>query len=883
MTSPPRGRVQPLPAVILTSFALMAAAVVAAALALYIAYARSLPDVTSLADYPLPEGSVIVSADGQELATFAATNRRLVSYEQIPTVLVEATVAAEDRTFWDNPCVDPRAIVRAVLQNLSAGEVVSGASTVCQQLVRNTLLPAELLADPHRQLERKLKEAMLALRLDAEYPGAVGKQQIMEFYLNQNYYGNNAYGAWAAVSRYFGKDFTDPAPENQLTPGEAALVAGLVRAPSALDPTLVGVPIRDTEGHSVLRIPTTSDCLAVRDSVLEAMVEEGFLTPAELDTILAQPANVKVPEVTVLLAPHFVYAVRRQVAAQLGSEEIIDTGGLRIETTLDYAGYQVFAEKWVQVVYDLDRLSDAELREKYGADAMDWINQLQDRNVGNDAMVALNYRTGAVLAYVGSANFYGEATPQHQPQFDVVGQAYRQSGSAIKPVMYATGFERGAITPATMFMDVSTAIVPGYTVTDADGRERGPVRVRDALKYSLNIPATKAQQLIGTDAIVDQAERLGLRWDAQQDPHVASLTLGTIGVRMLDLAGAYGALANGGLLNPPYLVQRILDSDGHVLYDHAADAPAPQQVISPQAAFLVTDILADNTNPRQNRWWGGRFQLPTDEGRRPATLKTGTTTDFRDLQAFGFLAADPDPSVSEGAIVAGVWVGNSDFSPIKSVFAADGPTFIWHAFMTDITAHNELPVRDFVQPSGVVEATVDAMTGLAPGEFTTSTRTEVFISGTQPSAADDRHRELAVEAATGSIWQEGCGDPVTPSPGPSPAEPPGPPRPPGPPEPPPPFGPILQVYLDLVDWDAQHPVWEASNRAWIDKWFGREDKLRRFPLAVLDAPLAPTTTCTPGAVPTSTPTPIPTETATPSPTLQPTDTPSPSPTPSPTP
>ena len=885
-------RLHPVPAVILGGFALVAIGMVVAALALYFSYANSLPDIGSLADYNPEQGSVVVSADGTDLATFAITNRKVVTYEQIPTVIVEATVAAEDRTFWDNPCVDPRAIVRAFLQNISAGEVISGASTICQQVVKNLLLPADLLADPGRQLERKLKEAMLALRLDAAYAGREGKEQIMEIYLNQIYYGNQAYGVWSAMDRYFGKDFLQADPTNEITVGDASLVAGLVRAPSHLDPTLAGIPVDDGSGGTVLFVPDSADCIRVQGYVLAGMEDLSYITSAQRTAVQAESVYVQVPVTPRYLAPHFVNAVRREAAELLGSEGAIDRAGLQIETTLDYTGYQLAAEKWASIGYDLDRMTDAELEAKYGAEALTWIKTLQDKNINNDAIVTLNYRTGAVIAYVGSANFYGEATPQHQGQYDVAGVAYRQSGSAFKPLTWATGFERGDMTPATMFMDVSTEIVPGYQVHDADHRERGPVRARDALKYSLNIPVTKAQQIIGTDNVVAQAERLGLKWDPKQgDPRVASLTLGTIGVRMLDLAGAYGALANDGRLMPSYMIERITDAHGVVIYDHATDHPAPVQAISAGAAYLTTDILADNTDPNTNPLWGPRFQLRTADGRRPATLKTGTTTDFKDLQAFGYLAADADPALDEGAIVTGVWIGNSDDTSIDSVFAADGPTWIWHDYMTEVTAANALPVRDFVRPDGITEFVVDAYSGMAPGEFTTKTVTEIFMPGTVPNAQDDRHRELAIEAATGKIWMDGCGDFVTasPSPGssPTPGGPPG--NPGGPPDPGPPAvaDPELKVYLDLVGWDAGRPTWEASNIAWIENWIGRESELPRRFVVPLDVPLAPTETCAPGEVPTSTPipSPSPTPTATPEPTIIPTETPipSPSPTPGPTP
>ena len=504
--------------------------------------------------------------------------------------------------------------------------------------------------------------------------------------------------------------------------------------------------------------------------------------------------------------------------------------------------------------------------------------------------MTVNYRTGAVLAYVGSANFYGEATPEHQPNFDVIGQAYRQSGSAFKPITYATGFENGVISPATMFMDVRTDIADGFNPPNADNRERGPVRVRDALKYSLNIPVTKAQQLIGTESVVEMAQNLGLQFDPPHNGEFAvpSLTLGTLGIHQIDLAGAYGAIANQGRLMEPYLIERIEDSSGNVIYDHATDAGDGDQVLSAASAYLVTDILADNTDPAANSLWGPRFQLQTDDGgRRPATLKTGTTNDFKDLQAYGYLAGNPDdPDDPNGAIVTGVWVGNSDFSAIQDVFAADGPTFIWHDYMAEVAALNELPVYDFRRPDGVTEVTIDAMSGLLPGEHTTTTVVEVVRDGcaadrcrTRPIASwrsrPSRARSGARAAATSRRFHQRAHR--IPSASPPPPEP------------------DLQVFLDLDGWESDHPSWDEANHDWLDFWNDREDELNatlRVPFpGPLDAPLAPAAECTPGEFPTSTPSPSPTPDtvadAVPSPTpvLTPTPTPSltPEPTPTPTP
>jgi membrane peptidoglycan carboxypeptidase len=857
-----RSRLAPLPALILGAFAALAVAAFIGVVAVFTAYAAGLPDPGELEHFPLSQGSSVMSADGVELATFAAEERRVLTFEEIPQVMADAQVAAEDRTFWTNPCIDFKGIVRAALQNFSASETVSGASTICQQLVRIRLFDADLLANPDRRWERKIKEALLALRVGDRYPGVEGKQKLLEMYLNQVYYGNNAYGIWAAAHRYFDKDITSSAPEEQLTIGEAALLAGLVRAPSALDPTQIAVPTTDAKGNTLLVVPSDSRAMMVQGFVLDGMVATGAITQAERDQAAAEEIVVAPPQDQQYKAPHFVYAVRRAAAELLGSEDLLDRGGLVITTTLNYNGYQVSAEKWAGVAYDLDRLTDEELTAKYGEAALGWIKQLQGRNINNDALVTINYRSGAVLAYVGSANYYGEATPAHQPAYDVVGQAYRQSGSAFKPITYATGFERGTITPATMFMDVKGIVAEGYSVPNASGNERGPVRVRDALKYSWNIPVAKAQQLIGTENVVEMAERLGLEWDPQQPDHeVPSLTLGTLGVHMLDLAGAYGAIANGGTLAEPFLIDTVKDRDGTVIYDHSTDAVEPERVLSEDAAYLVTDILADNTNPATNIVWGRRFQLTTDEGRRPATLKTGTTNDFRDLQAFGYLAPDADAEVDEGAIITGVWVGNSDFSDIKDVFAADGPTFIWHDYMAEVTAANELPVREFPRPAGIVEMQVDALTGMLPGEFTTQTVTEEFSAAHQPTQRDTLHRELVVEAVTGKIWQPGCGDPALATSGPS-ASP----------------GaqlPDEKVYLDLVDYEGSHPTWEEANRAWISRYVGKESDVRRSPAPGFDAPLAPVETCTPGEIPTSTPSPSPTPT--PSPTPEPTPTPLPLP------
>jgi membrane peptidoglycan carboxypeptidase len=846
--------------VILGGFAALGGALFIGLLGVYAAYTTGLPPASDIENFELNEGSRVLSADGVELASFAAEQRQVLPFDKIPRLLIDAQVAAEDQTFWTNPCIDLRGILRAAIQNIQAGGRVSGASTICQQLVRIRLFDAELMSDPDRIVERKIKEWILALRVGDRYAGQEGKEKILEMYMNQIYYGNNAYGIRAAARAYFGKDITSNKPDDQLTIGEAAMLVSLVRAPSLLDPTKEAIE-RTEDGRTILVVPKSAGAKRTQGFVLDNMVDSGYITQVEADAAAGERIVLSQQRARRYRAPHFVYAVRRAAQELLGSEDLLDRGGLVIETTLQYRDYQRAAEKWAGIAYDLDRLSDDRLIAKYGEAALGWIKQLQGRNINNDGLVTLNYRTGAVIAYVGSSNYYGRATPAHQPAFDVVGQAYRQSGSAFKPITYATGFENGVITPATMLMDVKGEIADGYSVPNADGGERGPVRVRDALKYSWNIPVAKVQQLIGSQEVANMAERLGLEWDPQQKAQgvaVPSLTLGTIGVHQIDLAAAYGALANGGVLAETYLIEKITDRSGNVIYDHAQDAPEPQRILSAKSAYLVTDILADNTDPAQNSIWGQRFQLSTDEGRRPATLKTGTTNDFRDLQAFGFLAPDEDETVSEGALITGVWVGNSDFSRIADVFAADGPTFIWHDYMAEVTSAVDLPLRDFPRPDGIVDIEVDAISGMLPGPFTQGTVQEIFDESNQPEDEDTVHQRLRIEAETGKIWREGCGDQAGSA-----------------------FG---RIFLVLGDYEAEHPPWDRADDAWINEWRGRERALGRSPAPPLGVALAPTEKCTPGAVPTSTPTPSPSPTPAPTPeaTAQPTPTAPPGP-PTPTP
>ncbi len=369
-----------------------------------------------------------------------------------------------------------------------------------------------------------------------------------------------------------------------------------------------------------------------------------------------------------------------------------------------------------------------------------WIDALRGKDLHNGALVALDYRTGDVLAYVGSAGYAREdlASREFAPKYDVAGDGLRQPGSAFKPVLYASAFEHGRLTPGSLLLDVTTKFDVGkdWTPRDGDQLDRGPVLVRQALQYSLNVPAIRALGRVGNEAVADTANALGLRFMGGRDAFLqAGLAgaLGTVEVRPLDLVSAYGTIANGGVHVPPRVILKVIGPDGKTVWQ--APEPSGKQAISAQAAFLTTDILAGNTDLTQNPIWAEKLELRNGArgAYRPAAVKTGTSNEATDLSTYGFLAPPDDPD--KHGIAVGVWMGNSDHSNPRSAKPATSLTAaapLWRAFVRDYT--NRWPVAKFKPPAGVVRATIDAWSGGAPGPWTRATTQAWFIAGTEPNA-----------------------------------------------------------------------------------------------------------------------------------------------------
>ena len=470
----------------------------------YISLKSDLPDPSALEQIELPQQSVILDRTGKvELARFGEFNRETVTFDQIPPVLVDATTAVEDRTFWENSGFDTIGIFAAGLDALRGQ--ARGASTITQQLVRQRLLNAEGTAQTQRSIDRKLREVIQSIRLTRAYPGEDGKQRIMAAYLNQNYYGNESYGVKAAAKSYFGAELGD------LTLAQAAILAAIPKAPSSYD--LVqnaneecADPSQDADTCTDTRLVVPLDTpIAQRRNLVLDLMEKGrtpltgsTYTTADFEAAKLEPI-VLAPQTTPRwTAPQFVWQVRKELATRVCGDGVetcptLERGGLTITTTLD-TRLQGIAEKWVKAAAIVPHAKDPKAAAKaLGLTYAGWMANLRSKDLRNSAMIAIDYQTGDIVAYVGSADYYAtKATDAFQPRFDVLSDGWRQPGSAFKPVVYSTGIDSRQITAATMLMDVVTDFGGGYTPTDADNLERGPVRVRDALRFSLNIPAVKA-------------------------------------------------------------------------------------------------------------------------------------------------------------------------------------------------------------------------------------------------------------------------------------------------------------------------------------------------------------------------------------------------------
>jgi membrane peptidoglycan carboxypeptidase len=759
-----------IPLLLFTTIALMGVAGATTVVAGYSFLSKDLPDPKkALAAIDYDQQTAVWDRTGKVLlARLGSDRRELVTFDQIPPVLVDATTAIEDKTFWENSGFDPLAFVAAAVDTLQGND--RGGSTITQQLVRNRLLPGQDVEPGADRYQRKLREIIQSIRLTDAYPGREGKQLIMESYLNNNYYGNRSYGVAAAAQSYWKKDLKD------LTLAQYALLAGIPKSPSAYDlvQNATEEEYTDENGKVQTRLVVPQDTQVVRrrNQILELMktrsdLSSGTHKVSDFEAAKAEPVILAQQGADAWRAPHFVWQVREELGQLLCGEpqcEKIDTGGYTVITSLDYK-MQRITEKWVYAAAMIPNAKDPDAQLKarqIPRKEWSWIKKLRGHNIHNAAAGVVDYRTGEILAYAGSASYTAKGSKKMQPQFDVLADGWRQPGSSIKPLVYLVGIDDKTMTASTMFMDVVTNFAPSgakaFTPTQADGAERGPVRLRSALQFSLNVPAIKAGFLNGLEHQYERTKDFGLRYPKTAVP-VASQSIGTLEIHPIDLISAYGMIGNGGVLMPHHTIVKILDDKGVEVWPKGTKI-AGERVVSRQAAFILTDILAGNTIPSVNPFWA-KWRITdgvTGSTTRPAAYKTGTTSDNKDVHAYGYLAMPSDKTAP--ALVTGVWMGNSDNSPNDGKLSLDTSAPLWSAILSDVSKGMKIEGFARTKPKGLVKATVDAFTGQRPTGATSKTVEELFLPGTEPTKGATTSKAVDIDAASGLLWQEGCVGPM---------------------------------------------------------------------------------------------------------------------------
>ena len=678
-------------------FILVALGLAMAAVGIYEYYsiAAGLPSVSDLQQRASQfETTRIFDRNGDvlyEILDPQAGRRTYVPLNEISPTLVAATIATEDKDFYTHGGFDSLAIVRAFWQNLKRGETVSGASTITQQLARALLLTPEERSQ--QTYLRKVREAILATEIERRY----SKNEILELYLNEIYYGNLAYGVEAAAETYFNTS------ANQLTLGEAAFLAGLPQAPSVYDiysnrdATLAryqGVVM------AMLALSTERHCITVSNAA-QAVCVDGVAAANAIQEIQNLTFN---PPAENMRYPHWVQYIRSLLESRFDPQTIYRSG-FNVYTTLDPA------------------IQDAAQQE-----VTTQVNALANKHVTDGALVAIKPSTGEILAMVGSPDFNNV---ENAGQINMAVSPTRQPGSSIKPFTYLAAFEKGW-TPATLIWDVPSEFPPSglpndpnpkYVPTDFDLKYRGPVTVRTAIANSLNIPAVKALQFIGVygdTGLIAMAQRLGITSLTRND-YGLSLTLGGGEVSLLEMTGGYAVIANSGIKIPPVAILKIVDFKGNVVYQY--QPPSGQQVLRPEHTFLMSSILSDNQARVPTYGTNSVLNLPFQ-----VAVKTGTSNDSRDNWTLGFT---PDLAV-------GVWVGNADYTSMLNTTGVTGAGPIWAQFMTyaiqQLTGGNPTP---FSMPSGIMQRTICTVSGTQPSNWCPSQREEYFAADQPPLTPDD--------------------------------------------------------------------------------------------------------------------------------------------------
>ncbi len=612
--------------------------------------------------YALAGATQVYDRNGELLADLSEEKREYVPIEKIPPTLQLATIAIEDTRFFQHNGVDLRGILRALYSNLVSGRITQGGSTITQQLARNLYLTQK------RTLSRKMQEIAIALRLERRFT----KEEILEMYLNRVYYGSGAYGVGMAAKAYFGK------PVEKLNLSECALLAGIPRRPSYYSPYV-----------------NPEAAIRIRNIVLDRMSSLGFITREEAEEAKKMPLKLaysRPPHIARFKAPYFVFWVIDQLADKYGND-LVYKGGLKIYTTLDMR---------------LQRIAEEAVKRG--------LERAKGLNAHQAALVAIDYRTGNVVAMVGGKDF-------SESQFNRATQAVLQPGSAFKIFVYTTALDNG-FDPNDTVVD-SPISYPGgkkpWRPQNFDRKFRGRVTLRYAFEQSINVPAVKIAEKVGIKKVIEYARRMGITTPLA--PYLPT-AIGASGVRVIDMASAVGVIANNGLRCKPNGILEVRTADGTLLERRK---PLAEFVISEETARKMQEMM--------------RGVVVRGTGRRAIVVpgaagKTGTSNDFRAAWFVGY-AKD---------LACAVWVGNDDCSPMRRVVGGYIPCMIWADFMkkaVEIWKYEERTTES--EESNIVKVHICDETGLVATPYCPSTHVEEFRRGFEPHEKCDVHTGRYIE------------------------------------------------------------------------------------------------------------------------------------------
>lgn len=673
----------------------------------YAYYVHDLPSIAALEDYQPKAVTKIYAADGSLLTELYEERRTPVDFDKMPQQLAEAVISIEDKHFYEHPGVYTNSIMKAMLENLMAGEVVRGASTITQQLARTLFLNRD------QTMSRKIREALLALKIEHAYT----KNEILEMYLNQYYFGFGVYGVEAAAQLYFSKH------AGEMTLAECALLAGMLKRPNVYSP-----------------MNDIAKAKARRDLVLSEMRRDGKITDQQYQEAVETPVNPVYRKRKKTIAPYFAEYVRATLEDKYGSD--IYHAGLKVYTTLD-PKLQRYAETAMEsslVKFERDYKGRFKpTRAEFTSQFFDVPPEDTPTPYLQGALVCIEAKTGQIKAMIGGRDY-------DESNWNRATQAARQVGSAFKPIVFASAMDNG-FTPADVMLDAPIEQTWGeeeWKPTNYDDSWHGPVTLRYALNKSINIIAIKLLgelgRSLGNDQeramtegakqVIEYARRMGI--DAQLDPY-PSLALGSASIPLLEMTSAYSVFANNGIRVDPFYITKIVDRDGRVLEETLVHK---EEVLSPQTAYVMTSMLQSVVEN------GTGHGVRTRGFTRPCAGKTGTTNDYTDAWFIGFTPQ----------MITGVWVGFDELRSMgRGMVGGVIALPIWTEFMKQ--AHQELPPTEFMQvTNGITYADICERSGLLAGPYCNNVRHEVFIEGTEPIRSCDIHlTPLATENE--DVWQ----------------------------------------------------------------------------------------------------------------------------------